>query len=201
MEPLVLQIARTIEQNQNTDKPASVCSALKEMVFSGMSRSGFFKECVYAEELDLQSGRDLHACFLYTGSEKDFSGAEYKTVILDELRAFGSDPKDGETKTGFMIETTPEGEDEAVRLFIDIFPKKAKEQPVRFSYVHAPLAYELRTAADLSESAIADLQSRMKSAVKAAKPANKKVPKKARSEKKEPEDPKEKWVQPSLFDF
>ncbi len=201
MESLIRQIARTIEEGQGTGPAEPLAKALKEMVFSGLSRGGFFRKCVYLPEPETGSGRDLYTCFLYTGTEDGFRVNDYFGAVQDELQALGSSAVLRETGQGFAAETVPGPDEEAVRLFICVFQKKLKETAAAISYVHGPLPYELRSAEKLPASVLADIQGRLKAIAKAESPVKKKVPKKARSEKKRPEEPKETWVQPSLFDF
>ncbi len=197
METLIRQITRTIEENETDDKLAATGKALKEIVFSGLSRSGFFKKYPYLPELDKAADMDLYVSFLNKEPENDIGLSGYFGAVQDELSALGIDAELKKTDFGFKVEAKNEQKELLVCLYIILFSKKIKDSPEKITFVHVPLAYELRYIDNLSDSIRSDLQSKMKSCIKAENKANKKVPKKARNEKKAPQD----WIQPSLFDF
>ena len=203
MDTLIRQIAQSFENSDLSERSEVLGKAMKEIVFSGMNRCGFFKAFVYLSDFDRMEKGTLYTCFLCCekGSENDPD--PYLPYIADELNAMGITAAPVKTKDGFRIESVPEPEGEKIALEVFIWQKELRNPDIRICYKQVPLPYEYRCTDDLKETVCAELRKALENCIKAENAAEKKKkgPKKAQSEKKKAEDPGEKWIQPSLFDF
>ena len=203
MDTLIRQIAQSFENNEQTEKPEALGKAMKEIVFSGLNRCGFFKTFVYLPDLDRKMDGSFYACFLHCEKNADFDLDPYLPYIGDELNALGIPSLPEKTKDGFRICFTPEAEGEKLTFEVFIRHKEMRDPGIRICYRQTPLPYEYRIADGLKETARAEVQKALENLIRAENAAEKKKkgPQKARNEKKKAEKPKDNWLQPSLFDF
>ena len=203
MDTLIRQIAQSFEKNDGMEGTEALGKAMKEIVFSGLNRCGFFKTFAYLPDLDYRVNGNFYACFLCCGKDADNSPDPYLPYISDELDAMGIPAEPVRTKDGFRIDLVPDPEGEKISFEVFIWNKELRNPEIRISYKQVPLPYEYRSAEGLKENARAELQKALESCIKAETAADKKKkgPKKARSEKKKAEKPADNWIQPSLFDF
>ena len=203
MDTLIRQIAQSFENSDLSERSQALGKAMKEIVFSGMNRCGFFKAFVYLPDFDRIEKGTLYTCFLCCekGSENDPD--PYLPYIADELNAMGITAAPVKTKDGFRVESVPDPEGEKTALEVFIWQKELRNPDIRICYKQVPLPYEYRCTDDLKETVCAELRKALENCIKAENAAEKKKkgPKKAQSEKKKAENPGEKWIQPSLFDF
>ena len=203
MDTLIRQIAQSFENSDRSERSEVLGKAMKEIVFSGMNRCGFFKTFVYLPDFDRMENGTLYTCFLCGEKGADVDPDPYLPYIADELSALGIPAAPVKTKDGFRIDLVsgPEGEKAALEVFIR--QKELRNPDIRICYKQVPLPYEYRCTDDLKESVRAELRKALENCISAENTAEmkKKGPKKARSEKKKAEKPGEKWIQPSLFDF
>ena len=203
MDTLIRQIAKSFENNGQTDRSAALDLAMKEIVFSGLNRCGFFKTFVYLPECDRRENGTFYTCFLHCEKGGDFGLDAYLPYIGDELNAMGIPALPVKTKDGFQISFTPESGAEKISFEVFIRHKELREPGIRISYHQVPLPYEYRWADGLKGTVLSEIQKALESVIKAENTAEKKKngPQKARKEKKKAEKPKDDWIQPSLFDF
>lgn len=202
MDTLIRQIAQSFENNEQTERSEALGKAMKEIVFSGLNRCGFFKTFVYLPELDQRANGNLYTCFL--NNEKGEADLDpFLPYIGDELNAMGIPVMPVKTKDGFRVSYTPEPESENISLEVFIRNKELRDPGIRICYQQTPLPYEYRIMDGLKDSLRSEIQKALENLISAENSADKKKkgPKKARSEKKKAEKPKDEWIQPSLFDF
>ena len=203
MDTLIRQIAQSFEKNKQTERSEALGRSMKEIVFSGLNRCGFFKTFAYIPDLDCCVNGIFYACFLHSDKGADFDLDPYLPYIGDELNAMGIPALPVKTKDGFRVDLMLEPENEKIAFEVFIRHKELKDPGIRISYRQAPLPYEFRSADGLKGTVRAEIQKALETLIKAENDAEKKKngPKKARSEKKKAEKPKDDWIQPSLFDF
>ncbi len=203
MDTLIRQIAQSFENSDLSERSEALGKAMKEVVFSGMNRCGFFKTFVYLPDFDRMEKGTLYTCFLCCEKGAENDPDPYLPYIADELNAMGVPAVPVKTKDGFRIEPVPEPEGEKAALEVFIWQKELRNPDIRICYKQVPLPYEYRCTDDLKETVRAELRKALGNCIKAENTAEKKKkgPKKAQSEKKKAENPGEKWIQPSLFDF
>lgn len=203
MDTLIRQIAQSFENSDLSERSEALGKAMKEIVFSGMNRCGFFKAFVYLSDFDRMEKGTLYTCFLCCEKGAENDPDPYLSYIADELNAMGITAAPVKTKDGFRVESVPDPEGEKTALEVFIWQKELRNPDIRICYKQVPLPYEYRCTDDLKETVRAELRKALDNCIKAENAAEKKKkgPKKAQSEKKKAENPGEKWIQPSLFDF
>ena len=203
MDPLISQIAKNCKEMLQCSDVEAAGKALESVVFSGLSRSGFFRDCFYLPELTHQMKDRFCACFLFPSRKEDLQTDGCLRFLQDELQAMGITEQPEKTGSGFVIRTDagPEGT-LPVSFEVFIYSKEVKDLEKKICYVQTPLPYEIRTAGPLKEALRAEIRKTFEKSVKSQTAAGKKK-KPAGSgqtgENKKAEPPKEGWVQPSLF--
>ena len=203
MDTLISQIAQSFENYDQMERSEALGKAMKEIVFSGLNRCGFFKTFVYLPDLDQSLNGCLYTCFLHCEKGADIDLDPYLPYIGDELNALGIPALPVKTKKGFRIDLPLEMKDEKASFEVFIFHRELRDPAVRISYQLSPLPYETRSMDELKGSVRAEVQKALENCIEAENTAEKKKKgsKKARSEKKRAEKQKDDWIQPSLFDF
>lgn len=196
MDVLIKQITQIFEKN-NIEGDEAKASALKEIVLSAFSRSGFLKECPYLSKMDLYKDKKLYLIFL--NQSKSISLKEHWQVVNCELDAAGIPNKLIENESGFSVEYN--GILTIVYIYQKDFGLKSE-----FTYQLQPIPYELRSISSMSEGIRGEIEKALESSINPAEsPAvekgKKKNPSKTKEKVKKKKEPEEHWVQPSLFDF
>lgn len=203
MDPLISQIAKNCKETLQCGDVEAAGKALESVVFSGLNRSGFFRDCFYLPELSHQMKDRFCACFLFPSRKEDLQTEGHLRFLQDELEAMGITEQPEKTGSGFVIRTDagPEG-GIPVSFEVFIYSKEVKDLEKTICYVQTPLTYEMRTAGPLKDTLRAEIRKAFEKSIKSQTSAGKK--KKAAGparteENKKAEPPKEGWVQPSLF--
>ena len=193
MEKLITQLAN---KNSGKNTQEALGLALKEVVLSGLSRSGFLKEAFYLSSLDHFEKDTYCLCFLQQNEDGIFPLNKCLPFLKAELIAFGVDTQINEIDSGFSIEY------ENIRFAAYVHRKDLNLKPEYF-YQQVPLAYELRIVCKMKEGARKEISKAMRAQLfsGAAESKKKKGASKAPSKSKEKQPQQEHWVQPSLFDF
>lgn len=192
MDELFNQLARIIETQEKIETEKAETLALKEIVLSGLSRNGFFKECPYLSNLDLYKNNCLYLSFLCQGADCSFG--DFANGLKYELEAFGIDP--GLNEDGDLITITKNN----AKVIIFIY-KKDLGLKSTFSYQQQPIPYELRTITAMTEGVRTEIEKARDGSFPAERTADKKKKSKAKPEQKKNKEQDTHWVQPSLFDF
>ena len=196
MDGLIQQIAQIIEPQNRTGKNEPQLKPLKEIVLSGLSRGGFFKECPYLPEFDHISNNCVFLGFLLQNAGESLKLEEYLKTVETELYAAGVMFTIKEIRDGFRIET---GE---MNLTCVIIQKDFGLKAV-ISYQQIPIPYEIRAVKTMREGVRSEIQNLFESRIHTEISAEKK--KKGAS--KSPQKNKVKTsadvqvMQLSLFDF
>lgn len=193
MEKIIQQLANNYS---NENRQEALGLALKEVVLSGLSRSGFLKESFYLSGLDHFEGNTYCLCFLRQNENGIFPFEKCLPLLKMELTAFGIDSPVNDSDYGFSIEF------DNVRLVAYIYKKDFDFIP-EYAYQQVPLAYEIRSVNSMKEGDRNEIHTAMMGQVFAAVPETrkKKGASKAPSKKKSNKEELDHWVQPSLFDF
>ena len=146
MDAILQQLSQTIQNNGNTDRNAAECLAMREIILSGLSRSGFMKLFTYLPPFDSLKNNKLYLCFLDQDSQKNNSVRDFLPFADIELKASGVDAKITEDENGFTITT------ETVECVILLIREDFGLTPV-YSYQQIPLPYELRSVSEMNEGA------------------------------------------------
>ena len=70
MDAILQQLSQTIQNNNVTDRKEAECLALREIILSGLSRSGFMKLFTYLPPFDSLKDNKLYLCFLDQDMQK-----------------------------------------------------------------------------------------------------------------------------------
>lgn len=203
MDPLISQIAKNFKETLQCGDVEAAGKAMESIVFSGLSRGGFFRDCFYLPELSHQMKDRFCACFLFPGRKEDLQTDGYIRFLCDELQAMGIMEQPEKTGSGFVIRTNA-GTEGAVPVSFEVFiySKDVKDLEKKICYVQTPLPYEMRTAGPLKEAIRAEIRKAFEKNIKSKTAAVKKKRSAGTAqaeENKKAEPPKEGWVQPSLF--
>ena len=192
MEKLIQQLAnKKSEENEQQ----ALGSALKEVVLSGLSRSGFLKETFYLPGLDTFEDGTYCLCFLQQNDGGIFPLKKCLPFLKIELTAFGVDCRIKDLDTGFSVEY------ENIRLIAYIHHKDFNFKP-EYVYLQVPLAYELRVIRKMKEGERNEIYNAMKGVIfNTPVPQKKKKGSSKGSAKSKEKQQTDHWVQPSLFDF
>ena len=93
MDAILQQLSQTIQNNGKTDRKEAECLALREIILSGLSRSGFMKLFTYLPSFDSLKNNKLYLCFLDQDSQKNNSVRDFLPFADIELKASGVDAK------------------------------------------------------------------------------------------------------------
>ena len=197
MEKLIQQLSIIIEERDSVSQKEALVRALKEVVLSGLSRSGFLKDCPYLSKMDLYQKDTLYILFLHQG--KGFPWAEHLQTVKIELDAAGAAGSVQENEHGFSVLY------ENVVLEVFIYQKDFGLK-TQFDYRQQPIPYEMREITAMSEGVRLEIEKALEALIAPVTEPEffKKEPKKTKKkEMKKKEEPKieNQWVQPSLFDF
>ncbi len=203
MENLIKQTAdyyKTSEHIVNEQKANK--RALKEIIFSGMSRCGFFKKFVYLKDLDHITKDNYYVCFIDLPSEEPADAGSFFSGISEEAEAWGVPVEIRKTETGFMIELP---EEYGLKRFGAVIANaEIKTDVVNISYIQTPFPYELRYIESLPDDQSSKIREFYDNAMKelskeqTAKKLKKQEPKAEKPQKEKPDDG---WVQASFFDL
>ena len=199
MDTLIKQLTTTIENRDGITHEEAVGKALREIVLSGLSRSGFLKECPYLSGFDLYR-KDLKSfsmCFLYQNDSENFQIGTYLPFVNIELEAAGSADAVCDAENRFSVEY------DGVLLSALVFRHSFDLKPV-YSYQQQPIPYELRAISAMLEGIRAEIEKDFEieqAFVDHQRIAKKNPAKSSGKKKKQANETSEKWVQPSLFDF
>ena len=197
MDVLINQITQIFENEGKSDRKESAAKALREIILSGLSRSGFLKQCPYLSKMDLFKDDVYYLLFLNQSGE--FSRKEHWQSVNYELDGAGVPCRLIENEHGFSVEY------EGIKALVFIYQKDF-DLKSDFSYQQVPLPYELRCIVSMSEGIRAEIEKALDSAVIPPEPVhtvknNKKSSGKGREKGKKKKESDDHWIQPSLFDF
>ena len=196
MEKLIQQLTKIIEERDSLSHKEALARALKEVILSGLSRSGFLKDCPYLSKMDLYQNDALFILFLHQG--EGFQWTEHIRTVKIELDAAGVEGSVQENEHGFSVSF----EDVCLHLFVY---QKDFGLKTQFDYQQQPLAYEIREIMVMSEGVRSEIEKALEALIApvSAHDFVKKETKKSKKKEKKKEEPKpeNQWVQPSLFDF
>ena len=169
--------------------------AVKEIIFSGMSRCGFLKKFAYLKYFDHITKDNYYVCFLSLSPDNRPDADPFLSDIKDEAEAWGLPADVQKTDTGFVIEL-PE-EYGLKRFSVFITSAELKDDVLEISYIQAPFPYELRYIESLPDDLASEIRDFYEDAIK-----NQAVKKPKKQEQKSPkEKASDQWIQPSLFDI
>ena len=197
MDGLINQITQIFENEGKSDRKESAAKALREIILSGLSRSGFLKQCPYLSKMDLFKDDVYYLLFLNQSGE--FSRKEHWQSVNYELDGAGVPCRLIENEHGFSVEY------EGIKAVVFIYQKDF-DLKNDFSYQQVPLPYELRCIVSMSEGIRAEIEKALDSAVIPPEPVhnvknNKKSSGKGSEKGKKKKESDDHWIQPSLFDF
>ena len=194
MDAILQQLSQTIQNNGKTDRKEAECLALREIILSGLSRSGFMKLFTYLPPFDSLKDNKLYLCFLDQDPQKTNSVRDFLPFADIELKASGVDAKITEDENGFTVIT------ETVECVILLIREDFGLTPV-YSYQQIPLPYELRSVSEMNEGIHSKLEALIDEKINGKKAEEK--GKTARSSGKNKRKKKEdnSVQQLSLFDF
>lgn len=194
MDAIIQQLSQTIQNNGETDRKAAECLALREIILSGLSRSGFMKLFTYLPPFDCIKINKLYLCFLDQDLQKTNSVRDFLPFADIELKASGVNAKITEDENGFTIIT------DAAECMILLIREDFELSPV-YSYQQIPLPYELRSVSEMNEGTRRKIETLLDEKINGAKAENKGKPSRssAKGRRKKKED--NSVQQLSLFDF
>ena len=199
MGALIRQIAQNFKETLRIDETEAVEKALQTAAFSGLDRSGFFRDYVYLPDLDHRVGKKSYICFLHTGSGQAFDPDPFYPCICDELNSMGVKTPPEKKKYGFKLIISDDENSDPISLELFVYHKEMKGIERKISYIQCPLPYEIRSLEGLKGTLRSEIQKAFEKCVKAETAAKKKDSKKTRRAAKKAESTQEQWVQPSLF--
>ena len=194
MDAILQQLSQTIQNNGNTDRNAAECLAMREIILSGLSRSGFMKLFTYLPPFDSLKNNKLYLCFLDQDSQKNNSVRDFLPFADIELKAWGVDAKISENENGFQIIT------DASECVILLIRENFGLTPV-YSYQQIPLPYELRSVSEMNEGARRKIEVIIDEKINGKKADEKGKPAKSSGKGKRKKKEDNSVQQLSLFDF
>lgn len=195
MDAIIQQLSRIIQNNQKASENQAEIRALREILLSGLSRSGFLKEFPFLPEFETISGHRCFLCFL-DQDKHDLSAIEknYLALVETELKAFGADVQIKMSDHGFSV-MYGDWELTAVIIHEDL-----RSAPV-FLYQQTPIPYELRYIMDINEGLRRKIELVIESEIKELRSAESKVSTKSSEKKRRKKKENDSVQQLSLFDF
>ena len=194
MDAIIQQLSQTIQNNGETDRKKAECLALREIILSGLSRSGFMKLYTYLTPFDSIKKNKIYLCFLDQDPQNTDPIRNFLPFADIELKAAGVDANITENENSFIITT------ETVECVILIIREDFGMIPA-YSYQQIPLPYELRFVSDMNEGTRRKIETLIDEKINRAKPEEKGKPARSsgKSRRKKKED--NSVQQLSLFDF
>lgn len=193
MNPIIHQLAALIEPNAKENN--AVLAAEKLVLLSGLSRSGFFRDCALLpdELLPGKSRKNNVIWFVNTAADEALS-ADVRKAVTDELNAFGVNGFFSQDAEGHdVVKLSCEGQKEQ-KLTLRICSCPGSPCPGQRSYSTAPLPFEILTVSEVAtDSNVAAVLRTMT----VQEPKAKKAPQKSASN----HESSNSFVQPGLFDF
>ena len=194
MDAILQQLSQTIQNNGETDLKAAECLALREIILSGLSRSGFMKLFTYLPPFDSLKKNKLYLCFFDQDPQKSNSVRDFLPFADIELKASGVDANITEDENGFTITT------ETVECVILLIREDYELTPV-YSYQQIPLPYELRSVIDMNEGIRSKLEALIDEKINGKKSEEKAKPAKSSGKNRRKKKEDNSVQQLSLFDF
>lgn len=152
MDGIKQQLSEIIKQKNSVSSETAELLAMKEIVMSGLSRCGFFKEYPYLTKFDYQFNNKYYLIFLDQKSSDVPSKMSFFIPFVEiELNAFGCKPAIISNKNGITISN----EDSELSVFIlsedfDLVPG--------IFYHFDPLPYEVRSITEMNEGVRSSIQ-------------------------------------------
>ena len=199
MDTLIKQLTTKIETRDGITHEEAAAKALREIVLSGLSRSGFLKECPYLSGFDLyeKDSKSFSMCFLYQNDSENFQIEAYLPFVNIELEAAGAVDVVCDSENRFSVEY------DGVLFTAFIFKHSFDLTPI-YSYQQQPIPYELRAISAMLEGNRAEVEKDFeieRAFVEHQRMTKKNPAKSSGKKKKQAKETNDKWVQPSLFDF
>lgn len=194
MDAIILQLSQTIQNNQKKAPKEAGCLALKEIVLSGLSRSGFQKQHFYLPSFDNLTKNKLYLFFLDQKLQNDESYRFFLPFVDIELKASGVEAQISETENGFMI-STDDAECEVLIIREDFGLQPA------YSYQQTPVPYEIRYVSEMNEGTYRKIELLINEKINGTKAEGKQRPAKSSGKGKRKKKEENSVQQLSLFDF
>ena len=194
MDAIKQQLTQTIQNNRGTDRKVAECLALREIILSGLSRSGFMKLFNYLPPFDSLKENKLFLCFLDQDPQKTNSVRDFLPFADIELKAWEVDAKISENENGFQINTDAA---ECVILVI----REDFGLPTVYSYQQIPIPYEIRFVSEMNEGIRGKIESLIDEKINGAKAEEKAKPAKSSGKARRKKKEDNSVQQLSLFDF
>ncbi|MBQ6520604.1 MAG: hypothetical protein IJI14_17995 [Anaerolineaceae bacterium] len=195
MDGILQQLTQIIKNNNTIPEKDAEISALKEIIFSGLNRSGLFKSYFYLKKFDFQYEKTFYLCFLNQNGKDSINTAEYVQYIEIELRAAGINGTVQNSSQGINI--TADG----INIFLFVINEDFDLNPL-YLYQQAPVPYELRYISDMSEGVRGKIEKIIDLEIKSEKSEiKKKGTSKAPRKNKKGKNENPAVQQLSLFDF
>jgi len=194
METLFQKLVQTIQSSKNNNKKDAELIALKEIVFSGLSRSGILKAAPYLPEFDRNIDNVLYLSFISPDSSIESFLDEAKKTVKNELDAAGTKTMISGKKSGFRIETG------VLSIYILIFIKNYGFKPL-ISYQQIPLPYEIRSIRSIPDELRSEIQNLIEKEIHKESSQEKKKKKSAKNSESDRKKETDNIQQLSLFDF
>ena len=167
MDAIVQQLTQIIKQNEKIEDRDAEFKAVKEILLSGLSRSGFLKENLYLNKFDFQY-KDIHyLCFLNQHGDEKTPVREYLPFIEIELDAAEISGTVIEKEKGIEIST------DQLKLFLYIINENY-ELKSSFLYQQAPIPYEIRSVSSMNEGIHGEIEKRIDRDIKVSETVEKK---------------------------
>ncbi len=194
MDAIIQQLSQTIQNNQKTDRKEAGCLALREIVLSGLSRSGFLKQYSYLLSFDTFTDNKLYLGFLEQKAHENDSIRNFLPFVDIELKASGADAQISETDNGFKI-TTGDSECDVLIIREDFGLQPA------YAYQQTPVPYEIRYVSEMNEGTRRKIELLIDEKINGEKPEKKIKPAKPSGKSKRKKKEEDSVQQLSLFDF
>lgn len=194
METLIKQLTKLIENSYSIDSKEASGKALKEIVLSGLSRSGFLKVCPYLSAMDIYKDNTLYLLFL--NQKENLKWNDYLQVVRNELEAAGAEKSLTSNDCGFTVEYS------GSRIYVFVYQKDF-DLKSEFFYQQQPISYEMRKITEMLEGIRSEIENALNAKVFPVPAHEKKKKESSKGKSKAAKNKKEtdQWVQPSLFDF
>lgn len=194
MDAIIHQLSQTIQNNQKKNRKEAGCLALKEIVLSGLSRSGFMKQFSYLPSFDIFTDNKLYLSFINRKLQQADSLRNFLPFMDIELKAWGADARTAEFENGFTVTTD---DAECVILIIredfDLMPA--------YFYQQIPVPYEIRYISEMNEGMRRKIEVLIDEKINGSKSDEKSKPTRSSGKSKRKKKEDNSVQQLSLFDF
>ena len=193
---LIDQLERIIENRDHIEKNEACARALKEIVLSGLSRSGFLKSCNYLPDLDQYNNNRIVLGFIDQNPKEDVDIAAFIPFVSIELAAFGVGCDIKAAPTGFSFAY------EGIMLYVFIYRKDFDLKTV-YTYQQQPIPYEMRKITVMKEGVRSEIEKAIELFMESetADIRKKKEAAKTPGKRKRTKAAEKESLQPSLFDL